>query len=164
AEAAGELCRGQVPKQLQQLEWDAARLADDLLADAGVQRRVQDRVQQRAGLRVAQLPDDKLRQPDELSADVPRPEDQANRLRSEAARNEGENLGRAAVEPLLVVHHAEERLLLRHVGQQAQYGKPDEEAIRGTARGEPERRPKRLALRWRQAVETVEHRGQQLMQ
>ena len=75
----------------------------------------QDRVQQRAGLHFAQLPDDKLRQPGEVIADGARREDQADRLRSQAAGNEGEDIGRAAVEPLLVVHHAEERLLLRHV-------------------------------------------------
>ena len=120
-----------------------------MLADARVQGRGQDRVQQRTSLHFAQLPDDKLRQPGEIIADGSRREDQADRLRFQAAGNEGEDIGRAPVEPLLVVHHAEERLLLRHIGKQGQHGETEEEAIRRTAGGESERRPKRLALRCR---------------
>jgi hypothetical protein len=44
-EAARELCRSHISKQLQHRERDAARLADDLLADARVQGCSQDRVQ-----------------------------------------------------------------------------------------------------------------------
>ena len=46
------------------------------------------------------------------------------------ARDEREHLRRGAIEPLLVIHHADQRLLLGHVGEQGQDGQGDEESIR----------------------------------
>ena len=54
--------------------------------------------------------------------------------------------------------------LLGRVGQQAQDRQGDEEAVRGGAVLQPERRPQRIALRAGQSVEPVEHRRAQLVQ
>ena len=103
--------------------------------------------------------------PASSSLGVARGEDQADRLRRQAARHEREDLRRGAVEPLLVVDHAEQRLLLGHLGQQAQHGQPDEEAIRRAAR-----RPRPNAVRSAsrcgtgRPLEAIQHRRAQLMQ
>lgn len=57
-------------------------------------------------------------------------EDQAHRLRPQSARDEGEDLRRGAVEPLLVVDQADQRPLLRDLGQQPEHGQTDQEPVR----------------------------------
>ena len=129
-EPARQLRRRQPPHQLQQRQRVAARLADDLVADPRVQRPGEHRVQQRARIALAQTLDHELRQSRQLVARSASREHQADRFRLQAARNEREDLRRGAIEPLLVIHHADQRLLLGHVGEQAQDGQADEEAIR----------------------------------
>ena len=48
----------------------------------------------------------------------------ADRFCLQPPRNEREHLRRGAIEPLLVIHHADQRLLLGHVGEQAQTARP----------------------------------------
>ena len=71
-------------------------------------------------------------------------------LRQQPARHERERLRGHPVEPLRVVDDAHERLLLGGVGQQAQDGQPDEEALRRRPGAQAERRAQRVALRARQ--------------
>ena len=74
-------------------------------------------------------------------------EHQPDRLRPQTARHERQRLRRRAVEPLRIVDDADQRPLLRRVGQQAQDRQADEEAIRGVALAQTERGAERLALR-----------------
>ena len=91
-------------------------------------------------------------------------EDQPDRLRPEPAGDEGQRLRRGAVEPLRVVHDRDQRPLLGHVGQQAQDGQTDQEAIRGVAVAQPEGRAERVALRAGQALQAIHERRAQLLE
>ena len=164
-EPARQLRRRQPPQQLQQRQRVAARLADDLVAHPRVQRPGQHRVQQRA--RVVLAPARRPRAPaipPNRRSCARAANTSADRLRLQAARHEREHLRRGAIEPLLVVHQADQRPLLGHVGEQAQDGQADEEEIRRRPGTDAERRPQRIALRNRQTLEAIEHRRQQLMQ
>ena len=82
----------------------------------------------------------------------------------ETARDEREDLSRGAIEPLLVVDHAEQWLLLCHVREEAQDRQGDREPVRRRLGTHAERRPQRVALGRRQLLEALQHRRQQLMQ
>jgi hypothetical protein len=166
AEPAGKLRRGQAARQLEQGERVAVRLRDDPVGDAVVQTPGNGGVQQRRGVALAQPAHGELGQSREIlcRTRLAHHEDQADRLRQETARNERQRLRRSAVLPLRVIHRADEGPLLRHVGQQAQRRQSDEKAVRGLAGAQPERRRQRIALRSRQAIETIEHGRAELMQ
>ena len=68
------------------------------------------------------------------------------------------------VQPLLVIHHADQRAFRRRLGQQAQHGQADQEPVRDRAGAEAERGQQRFALRNRKRLSVVEHRRAQLMQ
>jgi hypothetical protein len=68
--------------------------------------------------------------PDSGTAPGARSEHHAHRLRLKSARHEREHLRRDTVEPLLVIDETDQRLLLRHVRQEAQRGKADKKPIR----------------------------------
>ena len=163
-EPARQLRRRESTRQLQQRQRVAARLADDLVADLRVHGPGEHGVQQRVRIVLRQTLHVQLGQPRQLVARRTRREDQADRFRLQAARDEREDLCRGAIEPLCVVHHADQRLLLGRVGQQAQDRESDEEAVRRRPGTEAERGPQRIALRHRETLETIEHRRQQLMQ
>ena len=84
-------------------------------------------------------------------------------LRLEAPRHEGEHLGRGAIQPLGVVHEADEWLCFGCVRQQAQHREADEEPGGRRAGAQTERRAKRLALGHRQRLEAVQQRQEELM-
>ena len=91
-------------------------------------------------------------------------ENQDNGLGGQAARDERERLRRGVVEPLRVIHHAHQRLLLGDVGQQAQKSQPDQEAVRGVAGLQTERRAERVALWSGKVIEPIEERRTHLVQ
>ena len=99
-----------------------------------------------------------------FAAWLARGEHQPDRLRAQAAGNEGQRLRGSRVEPLGVVHDADERPLLRYICQQAQHRQADEEPIRRGAVAQAERNAKRIALRAGQAVQAVQERRAQLLQ
>ena len=99
-----------------------------------------------------------------LAARLAHGEDQPDRLRPETARDEGQRLRRGRVEPLRVVHDADQRPLLRDVGQQAQDRQADEEPIRRVAVAQTERGAERVALRAGKALEAIQERRAQLLQ
>jgi hypothetical protein len=74
-------------------------------------------------------------------------EHQADRLRPQTASNERENLCRGTIEPLLIIHQADQRPLFRHIGKERQDREADEEQIRRGTGADPERSPQRVALR-----------------
>ena len=111
AEPAGQLGRGEPARELEQRERIAAGLGNDPVADSLVEAPWNPRRQQRAGVPVAESLDHELRQPVELLhvARLANREHHSDRLRLEAARDERQDLGGLLVEPLHVVHHAQER-------------------------------------------------------
>jgi hypothetical protein len=74
-------------------------------------------------------------------------EHQPDPLRQQPARDERERLRRHAIEPLRIVHDAHQRLLLGHVGEQAQHSQTHHEPIRWRPGSQPERRGQRVPLR-----------------
>jgi hypothetical protein len=99
-----------------------------------------------------------------LAARLAHSEDQPDRLRNETARDEGQRLRGSRVEPLRVVHDADERSLFRNVRQQTQHRQADEEPIRRVAITQTERSAKRTALRAGKALQAIQERCAQLLQ
>ena len=86
------------------------------------------------------------------------------RLRTETARDERQRLRRGRVEPLHVVHDADEGSVFRDVGEQTQDRQADEEPIRRIAVAQTERGAKRIALRAGKALDAIQERRAQLLQ
>ena len=124
------------------------RLGDDPVAHRLVQRSLDRRRQQRAGVAGAQPADDALGEPGPAVAPRRRAhrDDHADRLGPQPARHERHRLRRRAVEPLGVVDQADQRLLAPDLGQQPEQRQADEEAIRRRARAQAERGAQRVAL------------------
>jgi hypothetical protein len=140
------------------------RLRHDPVAHPLVQRSRQRRAQQRSRITLSQTLDDQLREPRQLPLLAgTRREDQRDRLRQQAPRHERERLSRCPIEPLRIIHQANQGPLLRHLRQQAEDCQTDEKTVRDVPATQPERRAKCLALRGGQNVEPVEHRRAQLM-
>ena len=150
--------------QLQQRERITARLGHDPIAHPLVERTRDHGLQQRPRVTVVETADHELRQPLEVAGRLALGQHQPDRLGSQATRHEGQRLRRGAVEPLGVVHDTDQRSLLGHLRQQAQDSQADEEPIRRVAVPQPERRPQRLALRVRQALQAIRERRAELLQ
>jgi hypothetical protein len=86
----------------------------------------------------------------------PRRQDQRNRLTQQAAADEPEDLSRGPVEPLCVIDDAQEWLVLRALGQEAERRQRNEKKVGGGAYPEAERSSERTALRGRETLEAVE--------
>ena len=99
-----------------------------------------------------------------LVTGLTQPEHQSHPLGQETPRHERECLHRHPVEPLGVVDDADERLIPDCVGQQAEHGQADQEAIGRRARAQAERGVQRVALRDRKLPEAAEHRRAQGVQ
>ena len=95
---------------------------------------------------------------------IPHGEDHRDGLRDESARHERKHLRRGLVEPLRIVDDADQGSLVGHIGEQAQDGKTDEEAIRSVPGLQAECRAQRVALRRGKPLESVQHRRAELMQ
>jgi hypothetical protein len=109
--------------------------------------------------------DVKLRQPRERVARLARCEHERDPLPQQAASHERERPRRRTIEPLRVVDDAQERPVLRSLGQQAEDRQPDQERIRrgvGGVRNQSERDAKRLVLRLRETVQEVQEGRTQL--
>ena len=163
-EPARELSGRHPPRQLQQGQRVAACLGDDLVTDPRIQRPGEHRLQQRARIGLLKTLDQELRQSRQIIARRACREDQADGLRLQPPCNECQDLRRGAIEPLLVIHQADHRLLLSRLGQQAQDSQGNEEAIRRRPGTDAERGLQRIALRIRKPVDVIKDRRQQLMQ
>jgi hypothetical protein len=91
-------------------------------------------------------------------------EHQADRLSQHAARHEAKRLRRGSVEPLRVVHDADDRSLLGLLGEQAEHCQAHQEAIRGLATAQAECCHERISLWARKAVDPVHQRRTELVQ
>src|SRR5439155_24753604 len=72
---------------------------------------------------------------------------QYDRLSCEAARYEAQHLRRRAVDPLCIVHKADQRLRLGAVGEQAEHAHPNQESIGRRAARKSESGAESIALR-----------------
>ena len=165
-ESARRLIRCQPQRQLEQRERISARLGDDAVAHLLVQRHPDDRGQQRPRIILTKTFDHQLREPGRVALLGARAdsEDDADRLRQQAARHERQRLRRGTIQPLRIIDQADQRAFLGHLGQQAQDGQADEKAIGRVPGGQAERGAQRIALRTREPFEPIEHRRAQLMQ
>jgi len=140
-------------------------LGDDLVADGGIERAVHVVQQQRTCLAVAEPFKGQLGQPGEdVVADArTRGADERNPLSEDAASDETEDLGGGLIEPLRVVHNADERLLVGDQGEQCQGAEPHQEPIRRRPGRLAEYRRERVALRGGHLLEAVQQRRAELM-
>ena len=113
----------------------------------GVQRPGQPgqrRLQQLPRIVLGQALHDELGQPGHVLARDPRCEYQAYRVGRQPTGREPQRLRRGVVQPLLVIHHADQRAFPRRLRQQAQHGQAHQEQVRDWAGAEAERGPQRL--------------------
>ena len=111
-------------------------------------------------------PSAQLRQARQLAlvARVAHREHDRHRLGQQPPRDEAEHLRRGGVEPLGVVDEAQQRPLRGHLGQQAERGQRDEEAVGRGAGRQAERDAQGGLLGLGKRVEPAEHRRAELMQ
>ena len=142
-----------------------ACLGDDPLEHRLVQPRRQGGLQQRPCIPAAQRLDAKLREARQAAAHLTRPEGERDPLGKQAARHERERSGRCAIEPLRVVDHAEERLLLGSFREETENREPDEKRVRRAVRLlSPKATPERITLRIGKALDELEHRRTEPLQ
>jgi len=154
-ESAGQLTRRQPARQFQQRQRIPPRLGDNQVSHPRVQRRSENRVQQDPRIIVPQGLHRQFRQTGQLLASRAGREDQADRFGLQPPGHERENLGRGPVEPLLVIHQAQQRPRPGRIRQQAQHGQANQEPIRRRPGIEAERGSQRRALRVRQALRVI---------
>ena len=165
-EPAGQFGRAEAPVELEQGQRIAAGLHEDPGAHALVERPRGDRGQQRASRPVRQPVQPEPGQAGQVVQGRRRPgrEHQRDRLGQQAASDEPEDLSGGLVEPLRVVHHAQQRPLLGRLRHQAERREGDQEPVRVVARGQPERHAQRAPLGCGEGPEPAEHRNAQLVQ
>jgi hypothetical protein len=73
-------------------------------------------------------------------------------------------VARGLVEPLQIVHEAQQWLLLSHLGQERERGQAHQEAVGRSPGAEAERDAHRVLLRRRQRLDPVEERRAELVQ
>jgi hypothetical protein len=105
-----------------------------------------------------------LGEPAEIFAALAGREEQRDPVRQQPPGDERERPSRGSIEPLGVVDHTQEGLIVRCLGQETQYREPDEEWVRGVSDGETERDAKGLALRIGQALAEAEDRPRELLE
>ena len=166
AEARRQVGGAHVAWQLQQSERVASGLGNDPLTDVLVEPAGDHRRQQGARVLVVEPDQAQLRQACQLAllTRLPDREHDRDALGEQAACHESEHLGRDLVEPLEVVDETQQRLVLGHLGQEAERGQPDEEAVAGRARREAERNLQHVLLRQRECAQMREQRTAELVQ
>ncbi|GGA54582.1 hypothetical protein GCM10011490_00440 [Pseudoclavibacter endophyticus] len=80
-----------------------------------------------------------------------------------AAGHEPDDLSRNLVQPLRVIHHAQQRLVLGCFGDEVECGKSDQELIGRGATSTPQGDAQRQLLRLGQCVKVIEERDAELM-
>jgi hypothetical protein len=157
-EAACQLGSAHAARQLEQGERVAAGLGDDAITDALVQPTGDRPVEQGPRVLLGEPTERHLRKAVQrrCGGGLTGREHDRHRLGEQAPRDEPENLGRDAVQPLHVVDQAQQRPVLGDRCQQAQHGHGDEEAVGRIARGHPQRDPQRGPLRCRERIGPAE--------
>jgi len=138
----------------------------DAVPYLAVERPGHGRLQQGRRIVAEQPAHDQVRQAREHGLLVARPEgeDHGEGLRPEPAGDELEHLHRGPVQPLHVVHHADERFLLGDHDEQVQDRQAEQKRIRHGARPDAERGAESVPLRGGKLSSSVEERAAQLVQ
>ncbi len=159
AEPGGPLRRRGAAGELEQGKRVSMGLGDDPVAHALVEPARGHRGQQLTGVSGGKSLEAQLGEALELRrrAGLADRDEHHHGLRVQPARRNRQRLGRCLVEPLGVLDDAQERLLLGDVGQKAEHGEADQEAIRRNARGQPEGGSQGVTLGRGQTVAPVEH-------
>ena len=164
--STGKVCDVPATRQLEERERVAVAFADDLVADGGIERSIHVVQQQRPGIAVAEPVDGQLGKPGEdlVAGAGPRCTHQRDPLGEQAAADESEDLCGSVVEPLRVVHDAEQWLLLGGVCEQRQRREPHQESVRRGTGALAEHRGEGLPLRDRQPVEVIQYGSAKLVE
>jgi hypothetical protein len=158
------LVGGQRGRQLVQRERVAAGGAHQRVAHGGGQLAVL--IEQGDGVALVEADEGELGQARRLEAPrlaLARGDEQGDGIGLQAPGDEHERLGRGAVEPVRVVDHAQQRLVVGDRGQDAEQRDRDEEAILDAVGGQPEGAVQRGGLNRRQRLGAIEHGPQQLV-
>jgi hypothetical protein len=123
-------------------------------------------IKQRPCVGVSQPAELELRQPGQalVVGRLAHREDHRGRRGRQVSGDERERLGRGRVQPLRVVHHADQRSLAGQVRQQAQGCHDDREAVRDVSAAHAERDPQRVPLRIRETPDSVQEWRAQLVE
>ena len=97
-------------------------------------------------------------------ARLPDSENHRDPLRQQSPCDKRHRLRGCPIQPLHVIDETNDRRRLGRLGQQAKDGECYCERIRGAVTLRPERRPERVALRYRQLGDPLEQRRAQLVQ
>ena len=162
----GDAGYGQRARQLQDRQRVAARLGDEAVADALIEPAGDDRGEQGARLALGEPREHQLRQARQLAlvGRVADREHDRHRLGQHPSRDEAQDLGRGGIEPLGVIDDAQQRPLGGNLGQQAERGQGDQEAV-GSGTGGQAQRDAQSGLLWLwKSIEPVEHRRAELVQ
>ncbi len=163
-ETAHELGSRHRPGQFEQGQRIAPGLRRDPLHDFLVQRHVQSGVQQGTGVARAEPSQHHLLQPAQTTIGMGSGEHETEGLRTDAVRHERQRLGRTRIEPLGVVDHTYQRLAGRRLGQQAQYGQAQHEAVGHRSCPQPKCRSQGVLLRSGQVLQCRQERRADLVQ
>lgn len=164
AEATRELRGGEPARQLQKRQRVPAGLDHDPVQHGSVKRAGQRRLQQGSSVAVDEAVEQELRQAVEPVGRGAGREHECHRVRQQATGDEGQHLGRPAVQPLRVVDEQQQRLLLSGFGEQPENPEADDEAVRSSAGAQAERDLERRTLRIGQPLEVRRQRRAHLMQ
>jgi hypothetical protein len=165
-ESAGELGGPPGTRQLEQREGVAVALGDELVTDGSIQGAVHILEQQRAGIAVAESMDRQRGQPGEdvVAAAGAGRAHQRDPLGQKTPGDEPQDLRGSLVEPLRVVHKADQWVLLGGLGHEGQGGQPHHEPVGGVAGTQPEHRRQGVPLGDGEPVEVVQQGRAQLVE
>ena len=147
AEPHRQLGGRQAARKLDQCERIAACLGDDSRADSFAERSLDGVDQQLASVVVGQAFDQQLGQARKLLAACSGRKQEPDPVGEHPSRHERERLRRWAVEPLGIVDHTQQRLLVGCGRQQAERRKSDQEPLRRDPGPQPECGSERVLLR-----------------
>ena len=152
--------------QLDQRQGIAAGLGDDPIEDPFVEAAGDHRGQQGPGVGIGQSLERQVGEAGQLAgrARLAHGDDHRHRLGAQPPGHEADDLARGVVQPLGVLHEAQQRTFLGHVGQQAQRRQRHHEPIADVTRRQPEGHAQGPLLRLGKGVEVAEHRRAQLVQ
>ena len=148
-------------RQLEQRQRVAARLGDDLFPHARVDRSRERRGEQGAGIGAVESIEPELRQARQLTplGRLADGEQECHALRQQTTCDEPEDLDGGVIQPLEVIHEAEQGLLMGSGSHQTERCETDEEAARWIATRKAKRNAEGVRLGLREDVELVEYRG-----
>lgn len=144
-------------RQLTKRERVAASFGEDLVAHTLVDGARERAMEQLAGMLVGKPPDVQSRQLRERLRDHPDREHNRDPLCFDASCDERERLGRCIIQPVCIVDHTKQRLLIRELREQTEYCQADQERIRRRRHAQAERSCERIALWGGQPIEDAKH-------